>query len=80
MGEQAEKGARASLNMARKGMDRLWASVSAGVLSDTLEIMGRAKEADDVKREGRDIAAGLPPELRREEGDGGGWDEGDQTK
>lgn len=71
VGEQAEKSARASQSLARKGMDRLWGSVAAGVLGDTLEVMGRAQEADDVRREGRDIAAGLPPSLLKQEGGGG---------
>jgi hypothetical protein len=66
VGDQAEKSARASQNLARKGMDRLWASVAAGVLSDTLEVMGRVAEAEDVRREGREIAKTLPTALWRE--------------
>lgn len=66
MGDQAEKSARASQNLARKGMDRLWASVAAGVLGDTLEVMGRVAEAEEVRREGREIAKSLPESMWRE--------------
>ncbi len=66
VGDQAEKSARASQNLARKGMDRLWASVAAGVLSDTLEVMGRVAEAEEVRKEGREIAKTLPPAMLRE--------------
>ncbi|KAI4109878.1 MAG: hypothetical protein LQ345_007053, partial [Seirophora villosa] len=45
VGEQAEKSARASENLARKGMDALWRSVSAGVVGDTLEMAGKGEEA-----------------------------------
>lgn len=80
VGDQAEKSARASQNLARKGMDRLWASVAAGVLGDTLEVMGRVAEAEEVRREGREIAKSLPESMWREthayvkegEGEGGG--------
>lgn len=66
VGDQAEKSARASQNLARKGMDRLWASVAAGVLGDTLEVMGRVAEAEEVRREGREIAKSLPESMWRE--------------
>lgn len=63
VGDQAEKSARASQVLARKGMDRLWCSVAAGVLSDTLEVMGRSAEAEQVRKEGRELAKGLPPRI-----------------
>ena len=60
VGEQAEKSAKTSHHTARMGSDRLWMSVSAGVLGDALEIQGRLQEAEAVKEEGRKLAAGLP--------------------
>lgn len=66
VGEQAEKSARASQNLAKKGKDRLWSSVAAGVLGDTLEVMGRAQEAEQVRLEGMDIARSLPAGLLSE--------------
>lgn len=65
VGEQAEKSARASLSLARKGGDRLWWSVADGVLGDTLEVQGKGAEAEGVRREGREIAAGLEGGLCR---------------
>lgn len=80
VGEQAEKSARASENLARKGMDGLWKSVSAGVLGDTLEMAGRGEEAEKIRDVGREIARGLPEGVVRWEeggGEGGEEEEGD---
>lgn len=71
VGEQAEKSARASENLAKKGMDALWKSVSAGVLGDTLEMVGRGEEAEKIRSRGREIARGLPERVVR-------WEEGDE--
>ncbi|KAL8791476.1 MAG: hypothetical protein Q9213_000093 [Squamulea squamosa] len=60
VGEQSEKSARASENLARKGNDALWKSVSAGVVGETLELAGRGEEAERVRSMGREIAKGLP--------------------
>lgn len=80
VGEQAEKSARASENLARKGMDGLWKSVSAGVLGDTLEMVGRVEEAEKIRDRGREIARGLPERvLRWEEGGEEGEDEGKEN-
>ncbi|KAL9601862.1 MAG: hypothetical protein Q9219_002214 [cf. Caloplaca sp. 3 TL-2023] len=65
VGEQAEKSARASENLARKGMDRLWKSVSAGVLGDTLETAGKGEEAERIRIGGREIARELPDGVIR---------------
>lgn len=65
VGEQAEKSAKASDNLARKGMDSLWKTVSAGVLGDTLELAGKGKEAEEVRSQGREIAMGLPDGVQR---------------
>ncbi|KAL8943933.1 MAG: hypothetical protein Q9216_000745 [Gyalolechia sp. 2 TL-2023] len=70
VGEQAEKSARASENLARKGMDGLWKSVSAGVLGDTLEMAGRGEEAERIRNGGREIARGLPDGVVK-------WEEGE---
>ncbi|KAL8795971.1 MAG: hypothetical protein Q9195_001546 [Heterodermia aff. obscurata] len=67
LGDQAEKSARTSHQSAKMAMDRLWMSVSAGILGDALEIQGRGKEAEAVKQEGRNIAAGLPAAVQRVE-------------
>lgn len=66
MGEQAQKSARASQNLAQKGMDRLWESVASGVLSDTLEIADRPEEAERVRRTGMEIASRLPEAMWRD--------------
>ena len=65
MGEQAEKSARACLNVANKTGDRLWMSVAEGTLAETLDVQGRGQEAEAVREEGRVIAEGLPAELMR---------------
>lgn len=76
VGEQAEKSVRASENLARKGMDGLWRSVSAGSVGETLEMAGRVEEAGRVREMGREIARGLPEGVVQwegeREGDGGG--------
>ncbi|KAL8802892.1 MAG: hypothetical protein Q9182_003508 [Xanthomendoza sp. 2 TL-2023] len=65
VGEQSEKSARASENLARKGMDALWRSVSAGVVGETMELAGRGEEAERVRGVGREIARGLPEGVVR---------------
>ena len=64
--EQAEKSARASLNLAKKGRDTLWMGVANGVLAETLERQGKREEADVVRREGWDVAGRLPVAMQRE--------------
>lgn len=64
VGEQAEKSARASQTLARKGSDRLWESVANGVLADTLDVAARYTEANEVRLKGQEIAAGLPDVMR----------------
>ncbi|KAL8781728.1 MAG: hypothetical protein Q9194_000232 [Teloschistes cf. exilis] len=60
VGEQAEKSARASEILARKGMDGLWQSVSSGLLADTLDMAGKGQEAESMRQVGREIAKSLP--------------------
>lgn len=76
VGEQAEKSVRASENLARKGMDGLWRSVSAGSVGEMLEMAGRMEEAGRVRDTGREIARSLPDSVVMQwedvEGDGGG--------
>ena len=64
VGEQAEKSARASQSLAQKGKDILWMSVSAGLLADTLEIQGKADQAETVRYEGTRFAGALPEAVR----------------
>ena len=66
VGEQAQKSARASQNLAKKGMDRLWESVASGVLGDTLEIADRPEEAEQVRKAGMEIASRLPEAMWRD--------------
>ncbi|KAI4236025.1 MAG: hypothetical protein L6R40_006271 [Gallowayella cf. fulva] len=74
VGEQSEKSARASENLARKGSDALWRSVSAGVVGETLELTGRIEEAEKVRKIGREIARGLPEGVVRWEEESGDVD------
>ena len=64
VGQQAEKSARASHTLAQKGKDVLWMSVSAGLLADTLEIQGRADDAEAIRDDGRKYAATLPDAVQ----------------
>ena len=66
VGDQAEKSARASANLAKKGRDGMWMSVATGILGDTLEVMGKTEEAEAVRKEGLEYTANLPPALQRE--------------
>ncbi|MCJ1393033.1 hypothetical protein MMC18_005905 [Xylographa bjoerkii] len=66
VGEQAEKSARASLQLAKKGRESLWIGVANGVLAETLEKQGKGEEADAVRREGWDVAGRLPVAMQRE--------------
>ena len=64
VGEQAERSARASQNLAQQCMSGLWMSVSAGVLADTLEVAGRNEEAEMARQSGMKTSASLPPGLQ----------------
>ena len=76
--EQAEKSARASQGLAKKGRDPLWICVADGVLADTLEVQGKGEEAEKVRREGWEVAGRLPGVMMREvEGEDDGEGEGE---
>ena len=60
VGDQAEKSAMASQSLAVKCMDKLWMSVSAGVLGDAYEAAGRMEDADKERENGFQIARSLP--------------------
>ena len=64
VGEQAERSARASQNLAQQCMSVLWMSVSAGLLGDTLEVAGRNEEAERAKQSGLKTSANLPQALQ----------------
>lgn len=64
VGEQAERSARASQNLAQQCMSGLWMSVSAGLLSDTLEVAGRNEEAERARQSGVKASGSLPQALR----------------
>ncbi|MCJ1285177.1 hypothetical protein MMC26_004515 [Xylographa opegraphella] len=66
VGEQAEKSARASLQLAKKGRDGLWIGVALGKLAETLERQGKGEEADAAWREALDVAGRLPVAMQRE--------------
>lgn len=64
IGEQADKSARASLALAKRGGDSLWSCVAAGVLAETLEAAGRIEEADQARMEGAKFARELPKRIQ----------------
>lgn len=65
MGEQAERSARASQNLAQQCMNGLWMSVSAGLLGDTLEVAGRNEEAERARQSGIKTSGSLPQALQK---------------
>lgn len=65
VGEQAEKSARASQNMAKRINDKLWMCVSAGIVWEHLEAAGRIEEAEACWKEGCQIARSLPYGVRK---------------
>ncbi|KAH0535956.1 hypothetical protein FGG08_007152 [Glutinoglossum americanum] len=68
VGEQAEKSSRASLRLAKKGMDGLWTSVAEGMLADSLEVQGKMEEARSMREEAIKSAETIVPRLRKAEG------------
>lgn len=64
VGEQAEKGAMAMHAMAKKSGSGLWTSVADGMLSDTLERMGKVAQAESSDREGMDLFEELPEKVK----------------
>lgn len=64
VGDQAERSARASQNLAHQCMNGLWISVSAGLLADTLEVAGRNDEAERARQNGMKTSAILPQALQ----------------
>ena len=67
VGEQPLKSARSALTMAKKGQNELWTSVAEGMYAETLETQGRCAEAEQVRREAREVAGRLPVAMQREE-------------
>lgn len=57
VGEQAEKGARAGVNVATKTDNSLWISVSKGMLADALEVQGKTAEAKATRQEALGIVS-----------------------
>ena len=75
VGEQAERSARASQNLAQQCMNGLWISVSAGLLGDTLEVAGRNEEAERARMSGIKTSGSLPRALQEAmNGDLDGYD------
>jgi Cohesin loading factor len=64
VGEQAEKSSRASLRLAKKGMDGLWTSVAEGMLADSLEVQGKLEEARVMREEAMKSAETIVPRLK----------------
>ena len=64
VGDQAERSARASQNLAHQCMNGLWITVSAGLLADTLEVAGRNEEAERARQHGVKTSASLPQALQ----------------
>lgn len=66
VGEQSQKSARSALSMARKWKNDIWTSVAEGLLAESLETQGMLAEADQARRDAREIAARLPAVMQRE--------------
>ena len=64
VGEQAEKSARASQQLAKKGKDALWLCVASRVLAETLEAAGRIEESAVAQIEGERYAKELPEQVQ----------------
>ena len=64
VGDQAERSARASQSLAHQCMNALWISVSAGLLADTFEVVGRNEEAARARQSGIKASSGLPQALQ----------------
>ena len=64
VGEQAERSALASQNLAQQCLNGLWMSVSAGLLGDTLEVAGRTDEAERARQSGLKTSGSLPQALQ----------------
>ena len=64
VGEQAERSALASQNLAQQCLNGLWMSVSAGLLGDTLEVAGRTDEAERARQSGLKTSGSLPQTLQ----------------
>jgi hypothetical protein len=64
VGEQAEKSSRASLRLAKKGMDGLWTNVAEGMLADSLEVQGKMEEARSMREDAIKSAEIIVPRLR----------------
>ena len=64
IGEQADKSARASLTLAKKGGDSLWSCVANGVLAETLDAAGRIDDAEQARLEGEKYARELPVKIQ----------------
>ena len=64
VGEQAERSALASQNLAQQCLNGLWMSVSAGLLGDTLEVAGRSDEAERARLSGLKTSGSLPQALQ----------------
>ena len=71
IGSQAQKSARASQQLASKGKDRLWQSVSLGLAADTFERAGKVEEAERFRKGGMEITRGLPEAVVKWEDDQG---------
>lgn len=64
VGDQAEKSARASQSLAKKGGDTLWMSTASGLLAKTLEAAGKVDEAEACRRTAGEWARELPGKVR----------------
>ena len=65
---QAQKSAQSALNLSRKARNDMWVSVASNMLANVLEGLGKIAEAQQYKKEAMEIAANLPPAMRREAG------------
>ena len=71
LGVQAEKSARAGVNMSHKSGMKLWMAVSQGMLADTLERHRHVEESARARRVAGVLMDGLPPAVRERVGGSG---------
>ena len=65
VGEQAEKSAFVSLQLAQRVEDPLWLSVAGGNFAEINERCGKTLDAEKAKNDARKLCASLPASLRQ---------------
>ncbi|KAI9762321.1 MAG: hypothetical protein M4579_000470 [Chaenotheca gracillima] len=63
--EQAEKSAQAAYQTAQKSGNSLWINVAKEMMSGTLEVQGKMREAEVIKKEAAQMAEAVVPATHR---------------